>query len=107
MKIKYYDLNHITMNSSQKKKIKALAHHLDPVFNIGKEGFTKGAAYSISENFKKNELIKVKFSQYKDKKKEIAEEIAIKTNSQLISIIGNILILYKKSKDPQNRQIKV
>ena len=95
------------LNSSQRKQLKALAHHLNPVFNIGKEGFTEGVFHSISENLEKHELIKIKFSQHKESKKEIANNITLKTESSLVSIIGNTLIIYKKSKNPKNRQINL
>ena len=50
------------IDSSQRKKLKALAHHLKPVVNIGKEGVSDGVIHSISEKLEKNELIKIKFS---------------------------------------------
>ena len=102
-----YDLNHMSLNSSQRKKLKTLAHHLDPVIHIGKEGFNDGVAHSISENLEKRELIKVKFYQHKDDKKKISEKILSKTKSEIISIIGNTLIIYKQSNNPKNRQIKL
>ena len=67
------------LNSSQRKQLKALAHHLNPVFNIGKEGFNDGVAHSISENLEKRELIKVKFYQHKDNKNQISEQISSNT----------------------------
>ena len=97
----------MTLNPSQRKKLKALAHHLDPRIYIGKEGFNGGVSHSILENLEKHELIKIKFSQYKDKKREISEKISSQTQSQLVSIIGNILIIYKKSNNPKNRQTKL
>ena len=97
----------MSLNPSQRKKLKALAHHLDPVTNIGKEGFNDGVAHSIAENLEKHELIKVKFYQHKDDKKQISEKIASKTKSELVSIIGNTLIIYKQSNNPKNRQIKL
>ena len=102
-----YELNHMTLNPSQRKTLKSLAHHLDTVIHIGKEGFNDRVAHSISENLEKRELIKVKFYQHKDDKKQISEKIASKTKSELVSIIGNTLIIYKQSNNPKNRQIKL
>ena len=65
----------MSINSSQRQKLKALAHHLKPVINIGKEGLGDGVIYSILENLEKNELIKIKFFHHKDQKNKISNKI--------------------------------
>ena len=97
----------MAIDSSQRKKLKSLAHHLKPSVNIGKEGLTEGVVFSISENLEKNELIKIKFSQQKDQKKNISTQITLSINCEKISMIGNVLIIYKKADNPKNRQIKI
>ena len=97
----------MSIDSSQRKKLKALAHHLKPIVNIGKEGASDGVVHSISEKLEKNELIKIKFSHYKDQKNKISDKIASATSATTVSIIGNILILYKKSENQKNRHIKI
>ena len=97
----------MSINSSQRQKLKALAHHLKPIINIGKEGLSDGAIYSISENLEKNELIKIKFSHYKDQKNKFSNKITSLTDAVTVSIIGNTLILYKKSESQKNRHIKI
>jgi len=93
------------MNSSQRKKLESLAHSLKPVANIGKEGLTDGVISFISENIEKNELIKIKFLQSKKEKESISNQIVSSVKCELVSIVGNILIIYKQSKNPKNRQI--
>ena len=105
--IRCYDFGHMLIDYSQRKKLKALAHHLKPVVNIGKEGVSDGVIYSISEKLEKNELIKIKFSHHKDQKSKISDKILNATNAIKVSIIGNILIIYKKSENQKNRHIKI
>ena len=54
-----------------------------------------------------HELIKVKFNEYKDEKKDLTQELASKTNSTLVRLIGNIAILYREAEEPENRKFKL
>jgi RNA-binding protein len=95
------------MNVLHIKKLKALAHHLKPSLNIGKDGLSDGVIQSISEILETHELIKIKFQKNKDSKKTISNDIVKLTKSTKVSIIGNTLIIYKKSSNPKYRHIKL
>ena len=97
----------MSINKEQRRKLKKLAHHIKPFINIGKQGLVDGVIRSIKEKIEKDELIKVKFSQNKEDKILLSAEIINKTDSEEVCLIGHTLILYKKSKNPQNRQIKI
>ena len=95
------------INKEQTRKLKKLAHHIKPFINIGKLGLSDGVIHSIQEKIEKDELIKVKFSQNKEEKKIISDQIAKETQSEIVSLIGNTLILYKQSESQKNRHIKI
>jgi len=95
------------MNTAHIKKLKALAHHLKPSVNIGKDGLSDGVVQSILEILETHELIKIKFQKNKDSKNIISNDIVSQTKSTKISIIGNTLIIYKRSSNPKYRQIKL
>jgi len=50
-------------------------------------------------------LIKVRFNEFKDQKKALAEELATRTGSQIAGIIGHIAILYRPQPDEEKRKI--
>lgn len=54
-----------------------------------------------------HELIKVKFGEFKEAKKEISAEIAQVTKSEVVGIIGNIAIFYRQNPHPEKRKIKI
>jgi len=79
-------------------KLKERAKTLEPVIRIGKNGFTENIIKEIKKQLNKKKLIKIKFLRafISDKnKKEIAKEIAQKTNSRLIDQVGFVVVLYK------------
>ena len=91
----------------QRSFLQKEAHHLKPTVNIGKNGFTDAIINAVSESLDNHELIKVKFVDFKDEKKEIAIQLAEKCNCSLVKLIGNIAILYKAKDDVQERQYHV
>jgi len=95
------------LKGSQKKYLRAQAHHLKPLVMVGAKGVTDGLIGSVDLALADHELIKVKFVEFKEAKKEIAAEIAQATKSELVGLIGNIAILYRPNPDPAKRKIQV
>jgi RNA-binding protein len=79
---------------------KEQAKLLDPIMRIGKNGLTDNTIKEIEKQLKKRRLIKIKmlraFFEGKNKK-EVAKEIAEKTNSILIDSVGFVVVLLKKT----------
>ena len=96
-----------SLKGSQRKYLRAQAHHLKPLVMIGAKGVTDQLLGSVDLALKDHELIKVKFSEFKEAKKEISEEIADITKSELIGLIGNIAIFYRQHPNPEKRKIKI
>lgn len=82
-------------NQSLHEKSKSLS----PIMWIGKNGLTENVLLELDKLLKKKKLVKVKLLRsYLDgkKKKDVALEIATKTNSQIINAIGFTITLYKR-----------
>ncbi len=80
------------------KDLKAKAKALEPLVNIGKSGLSYPVVDELKFLLKKKKLIKIRMlkSYFEEKdKKELAKEIAQKTNSALVDTIGNVVVLYK------------
>jgi RNA-binding protein len=95
------------MKGSAKKYLRSLAHHLKPVVIVGKNGISSQLIASVEVALNDHELIKVKFGEFKEEKKEISAEIAQSTKSELIGIIGNIAMFYRPHSRMELRKIKV
>ena len=95
------------LKGSEKKYLRGLAHGLSPIVFIGKQGLSATVISDIKRALNDHELIKIKFIDYKDKKKEIISEIEEKTESCCAGNIGNVAILYLEQDDPAKRKIKL
>lgn len=94
-----------TLKGFQKKHLKGLAHGLKPVVQIGKEGITEGVIRAVDAGLLRHELIKIKFTDFKDRKEELTREIVTKTGSERVGMIGHTAILYRQQTDPEKRKI--
>jgi len=77
------------------RKLKAAAQRLKATFKVGKSGLSAQFLQSIDEGLRHQELLKVKFDDFKDQKKELAPQLAEKTSSHLIHLVGNVAVLYR------------
>ncbi|WP_423364350.1 ribosome assembly RNA-binding protein YhbY [Mycoplasma sp. P36-A1] len=91
------------LNKELKKYLKAQAHHLKPIFQIGKNGIGTEMVEGIKIALDHRELIKVSILQNNSEdKKELAFDLARLSNAEVVQIIGKTIVLYKKNhKDPQ------
>jgi len=95
------------LKGSQRKYLRSQAHHLKPLVIIGRNGTNKQVIGSVDLALKDHELIKVKFGEFKEAKKEMSAEIAQVTKGELVGIIGNIAIFYRQHPEPEKRKIKI
>ncbi len=89
--------------TKQIAKLKSLAHHLKPVFQIGKEGFHEELIRDLLNYLNKHELMKVSVLQNCDFDMDEALEYFDYAGITLVQKIGRTLVLYKHSdeaKDP-------
>jgi RNA-binding protein len=84
------------LTGKQKRYLRSMAHHLDPIFQIGKGGMNR----HIEEAIEKRELIKVNIlNNSLEEAREIGPELAERSGSELVQVIGKTIVLYKESKD--------
>lgn len=94
------------LTGKQKRFLRSQAHHLNPIFQVGKGGVNENMIKQLSDALEARELFKVSVLQNcEDDKNTVAEEIINGTGAELVQIIGNTIVLYKESKE--NKQISL
>lgn len=83
------------LNSSQRKFLRGLAHHLEPVVRVGQKGVTESVLAETGRALEAHELIKVRLDAEGKEKKEVAGTLAEKTGAELAGVVGKIAILFK------------
>lgn len=96
----------VELSSKQRKILEKHAQALPATVLIGDGGVTDGLIAHITNAILANELVKVKFNQYKDEKQELSKTIAESTDATLVRVIGNTAVFYKPAKDPARRRFE-
>ncbi len=92
------------MTSSERKILSSAANSLNALVIVGQNGLTDGIADKTAKVLDDHELIKVKFNEFKDEKKELTATLCEKTGAECVRIIGNTAILYKESSVEEKRR---
>lgn len=88
------------LTGKQKRYLRSMAHHLSPIFQVGKGGVNEHLITHINEAIETRELIKISILQNNtDDKHEVAEALALGSQSELVQLIGHTVVLYKESKE--------
>ncbi|WP_313638924.1 ribosome assembly RNA-binding protein YhbY [Paenibacillus sp. FSL K6-0276] len=88
------------LTGKQTRYLRSLAHHLDPIFQVGKGGVNEHLVRHIEEAIEKRELMKISIlSNNIENPKEIGAALAEQSGSELVQVIGKTIVLYKESRD--------
>ena len=87
----------------QRSYLTKKAHSLKPVVMIGSNGLTEAIIKAVDQELENHEMIKVKYVDYKEDRKELSRQLAENTAAHLVRVIGNIAILYRYQADHDKR----
>ena len=94
------------MTSKQRAYLKGLAMSMTPILQIGKSSLTPEVTQSAAEALEARELIKIHIlKNCADDGKELAAMLAERTHSQVVQVIGKMIVLYKPAKEEKDRKI--
>jgi RNA-binding protein len=86
----------MALTTKQRQRLRGLAHHLEPVVQIGKEGLTPGVLAQIDEALRAHELIKVRILSEAPVDRDGIEQIGVATRAEPVQSIGHVLVLFRR-----------
>ena len=90
------------ITSKQKKKFRAIGHSLKPIVTVANETISQSVNDEIDRALRDHELVKIKvLLNPRSLKKDLVKEILKQQNANLIQLIGNVALLYRKEKEPK------
>lgn len=94
------------INNRQKAQLKGLASNLNIKYQIGKNELTDSLVNVLDNALKAHELIKIDIMKgYTESLHELAINLSIKLQAEVVQVVGRVIILYRKNKD--NPKIKL
>ena len=91
----------VSLTNAQIRALKAQAQRLKATLKVGKEGLSPQFLRALDELLNHHELVKVKFDEFKEQKKELAPQLAERSRSHLVTRVGNVVVLYRAKPEEQ------
>lgn len=90
------------ITTKQRAKLRGMANTMDTIFQVGKSGIGDTLVQQVSDALRARELIKLRVLENSIySAREAAQELAEKTGSDIVQVIGTKFVLYRrKEKDP-------
>jgi RNA-binding protein len=85
----------LELSNAEKRALKARAQSLEPVLKLGHAGMSDAFLKSLDSALTLHGLVKMKFTDFKDQKHDLAPQIAEKTSSALVMQVGNVAVFYR------------
>ncbi|WP_170007742.1 ribosome assembly RNA-binding protein YhbY [Bacillus fonticola] len=94
------------LTGKQKRFLRAKAHHIQPIFQVGKAGVGENLVQQIRDALEARELLKVSVLQNcAEDKDEVAAKLSKGARAELVQVIGSTIVLYKESRE--NKKIEL
>ncbi len=89
------------LTSNQRARLRSLAHELDPVVRVGKEGLTDAVVDAAEEAFNTRELLKARvLDAALEDARDVAHALADRLDGvHVVQVIGHVAILYRPHPD--------
>ncbi len=85
-----------TLKTQQKKSLRGIAHHLDPIVAISERGLSEGIVEETERALKDHELIKIRvFGSDRASRDDITATLASQTSAVVLQKIGKVAVLYR------------
>lgn len=88
------------LTPAERKALKAKAHKLEPVVQIGAKGLTDEVVAEIDRALTAHELIKVRAAGLeRNDREKLMNEICARNGAQAVQQVGKVFVLYRKNAD--------
>ncbi len=88
------------LTAAERKALKAKAHKLEPVVQIGAKGLTDEVVAEIERALAAHELIKVRAGPLERGERDAAlKEILLRASAQSVQQVGKVFVIYRRKPD--------
>jgi RNA-binding protein len=95
------------LSGADRRHLRGLAHHLEPVVQVGAAGVTDGVISALDRALRDHELVKLRIAFEREERREIADRLAAATRSAIAGLVGHVAVLYRPAHDPERRRIEL
>lgn len=93
------------MTAAQRRALRAKAHALHPVVQIGDKGLSEAVLHEIEVSLSSHELIKVRAHSEREEREAMLAKICDRLQAHCVQHIGKILVIYRE-RPPESAESK-
>ena len=83
------------MNEPTLGELKARSQKLKPVIHVGHDGVTDALISALDQALADHGLVKIRFSDHKSERKQLSADLAARTASRQVLLVGHTVTLYR------------
>jgi RNA-binding protein len=92
------------LTSKEKRRLRQVAHHLQPIVTIAERGVTDGLLEEARRALTDHELIKAKINVAdRAVRQELGAALAAQCEAEIVQMIGKVWVLYRPNPDAEPR----
>ena len=92
-----------SLSTRERVSLKARAHALEPVVQVGQAGLTDAVVTEIDRALTAHELIKVRLgSAERDARASLIDELCARTGAAAVQAVGKIVVLWRARDEAEN-----
>lgn len=91
----------IHLRPRQRATLKARAHKLEPVVQLGQGGASEKVVAEVDRSLTAHGLIKVKLAGDRDERDALATALSEKTDASIVQQVGRIVVLWRPRPDDE------
>jgi RNA-binding protein len=96
----------VPLSGKQRRYLRSLGHHLEPVVQLGKSGLTDGVIAAVDAALEEHELVKVRIgTECPEDRKDVAERLGPSVRGEVAQVLGRTLLVYRKRKKDSKIQL--
>ena len=94
------------LTSKQRAKLKSVGAELSAAYQMGKNEIDENYIIQVNAGLDAREIIKISVLENSGHTaREAAEILAEKTDAEIVQVIGAKVVLYRKSRKPEKREL--
>lgn len=94
------------LTGKQRRWLRARAHGLEPVVQVGGKGLTDAVVAETDRALEAHELIKVRLVGDREEREEAAAALAERSGAEALGIVGKVAMLYRRHAEPERRRLR-
>jgi putative YhbY family RNA-binding protein len=93
----------MSITPSQRARLKARAHALEPVVQVGQSGLSDTVVTEVDRSLAAHGLIKVRLARAdRHTRDELAQTLSDRTNAAVVQQVGRVLVLWRPRPDDES-----